>query len=285
MSERRLGIDLRGSTFFVVTTQTESGRTVVESLNRSTAPPGTDLESADNTSITLAVPDRRVLAKTIRLQIDDPTPEPDRLRFELAQSLLEEDENFHLDFVATGRAGYHIGLAFRREHLAEIAHRHGLGAAFTDGRLSFQSRAVALGRGYLTFGIGGDSDLVTLVDPDEDSASICFVSRRHIVGVASLALAGHDLDTESGRKRFAVDLKTVLNYRQATLLDAGISVPPAGLILCGDVANDALQQTLQAYFPAGVTRPRLHEGFFRAVNDTAREALPLYLTALGLTVN
>jgi len=285
MSDRRIGVDLRGTDFLVVAARTESGRTVVESLNRSTAPPGNDLELAGHTGVTLAVPDSRVLAKTIRLQIDDPTSEQDRLRFELAQSLLEGEDSFHFDFVATGRAGYHLGLAFRREHLAEIAHNHGFGTAFREGRLSFQSRAVALGRGYLTFGIGGDGDLVTLVDLDDDSASICFVYKRHIVGVASLALAGHDLAAENGRQRFAIDLKTVLNYRQATLLNTGISVPPAGLILCGDLVDDALQRTLHAYFPAGVTRPRLHEGFFSAVDNTAREALPLYLTALGLTVN
>jgi hypothetical protein len=285
MSSRHLGIDLRGSDFLVVTTRTESGRTVIESLSRSTTPPGNGLELTGDTQVTLSVPDSRVLAKTIRLETADPVPVQDRLRFELAQSLLEEEENFHFDFVATGQSGYHLGLVFRREHLAEIARRHGLETALAEGRLSFQSRAVALGRGYLAFGVGGEGELVALVDLADESASICFIYKRHIVGVASMAPAGHDLTSESGRKRLAVDLKTVLNYRQATLLNAGISVPPAGLVLCGELADDGLMQTLQPYFPSSVTQPRLHEGFFGALDYAAREALTRHISVLGLTVN
>jgi len=285
MSNRRIGIDQRGDSLLIATTVDESGRTTVLRLDRLHPSELNGGALVPEDSIALAVPDSQVMVKMVRVNPAGSISQSDRIRFELLQSVLESEDTFNFDSAPAGSADRRLGLIFRRQHISELTDRLGLRAALRENRLSFQSRAVALGKGYLTFGLEQNDPLIVLVDLAGDAASICFIYERKVADVASLSLSGHDLSGEPGLRRFAVDLKTIINYKQSMLLDAGISVPPARVLLSGEFLSDTVRDAVQSHFSVEVAGTRLNEGFFGALDSATRDSLPLYAAALGLTVN
>jgi hypothetical protein len=285
MSVRRTGLDQRGDKYFIATTSSESGRLVVERLEETTSACDAAQSLPEGDCLRLAVSDLRTLVKTIRMSDTDTVNLRERLQFELIQSLLDDAEAFCFDYVATGVPERHLGLVWRKKHLEELTQQLGLTWPSNNGHISFQVRSIALGRGYLAVCNGHDDNLTVLVDLAGESASLCYLYNRHIVDIASIPLSRHDLTTASGRRRLGVDLRTLMNYRLSMLLDAGVSVPLSGLLLTGESVNEVLLAAVQESFPVEVSVPKPHEGFFGALDDDARRALPLCLTALGLTVN
>jgi len=284
MSERHTGIDLRGNRLFAASLRDESGRLIVDRLVSDFGTLDVQRELQVDGTVTLAVPDRLVMVKRIQLEASFSGSLEDRLHFELVQSLLESEDTFHFDYLPVEGENRYLAMIVRREHLAEIIERYHLEWLRTERRLSFRSRSVALGKGYLTFGASQDGDLTALADLAGETASICFIYHRRIVDIAALPFS-HELLSDAGRERFAVDLKTLVNYRLSRLFEAGVSVPLGRMLLSGDGIDDDLLRVTQAYFPAGVDRPRLLDGYFSAGVEAAHETLPLYLVALGLAVN
>jgi len=284
MSERRIGIDLRGDRLFAASVRDESGRLVVDRLEAGFGTLDEQRNLLEQGTVTLAVPDRLVMVKRIQLESSFSCSLDDRLHFELAQSLLESEDIFHFDYLPVEGENRYLGMIIRREHLAEMVERYHLESLHTEHRLSFRARAVALGKGYLTFGASQDGDLTALADLAGEAASICLIYHRRIVDIAALPF-GQELLSDAGRERFAVDLKTLVNYRLSRLFEVGVSVPLGGVLLSGDGVDDDLLRVTEAYFPAGVDRPRLLDGYFSAGVERARETLLRYLVALGLAVN
>ena len=285
MTNSNTGIDRRGDSITVATVGSESGRVTIERLQQLDAPPGSDPVRIDNGRVTLAVPGQKAIVKPVRLEVDDGLSTEDRLRFELAQSLLEGEDSFIFAHQYTGDDGRYLGMVFRREHTLQICESCGLDYESLGNRLSFQLRSIALGQGYLTFCRKEESELICLADLAGGAASICFIYGGNIVEVASLSIARDDLASQSGREQFAVNLKTIVNYKQAALMDAGICVPVSSLLFSGESVDDDFRRTVQVFFPAGVNQPRLHDGFLGDIADQTRPALPLLLVALGLAVN
>jgi len=283
MSDRRTGIDQRRGGLFAVSLRNDAGRVVVDRFEANLGSLDEQRDLVQDGTVGLVVPDHLVMVKRMQLEGSFAGSLPDRLHFELAQSLLENEDEFHFDYLAIDGENRYLGMIVRREHIAAIVDRHTLGSLQADHRLSFQVRAVALGKGYLAFCSSQDNDLTALVDLAGAAASVCFLYHRHIVDITALP-AGYDLSGESGRERFAVDMKTLVNYRLSRLFETGVSVPLGRLLLSGDTADDELLRKVQSYFPLGVDRPRMFEGYFSACGESTREALPLYLVALGLTV-
>jgi hypothetical protein len=284
MSDRRTGIDQRGSGLFAVSLRDEAGRVVVDRLEANLGSLDDRRDLVQDGAVGIAVPDHLVMVKRIQLEDSFAGSLPDRLHFELAQSLLESENEFHFDYLTVDGENRYLGMIVRRERIAEVVDRHNLGSLHADHKLSFQPRAVALGKGYLAFCSSQDNDLTALVDLAGTAASVCFIYHHRIVDIATLP-SGYDLSCGNGRERFAVELKTLVNYRLSRLFEMGVSVPLGRLLLSGDAADDELFLTAQNYFPLAVDRPRLLEGYFSGGAEPSRETLPLYLVALGLTVN
>ena len=175
-------------------------------------------------------------------------------------------------------------MILRRDRAAKVCESLGCDLQTDGDGLSFQLRSIGLGRGYLAFCQKEEAELVCLVDLARGVASICLVYGSDIVDVASLVTDTFDLANETGREQFAVDLKTVINYRQVTLSEIGISVPLSSLLLVGDQVDDDFRKIVQTYFPIGVRAPKVHDGFLAGVDLESTESLPLFLVALGLAV-
>ncbi len=285
MSERCTGLDLRGEKLLAASTRLESGRLIVERLETSSAIESPHLSLVGGDRIRLAVSDHHTMVKTIRLSETGSTNLNDRLQFELIQSLLEPAEMFQFDQASSGIPERYLGFIWRKEYLYELTTKLGLNEESTAEPVSYRARSIALGRGFLAVCDGRDDNLVVLVDLAGDGASLCYLYNRHVVDVAVMSLGGYDLNGDTGRRSFGVDLRTLMNYKLSTLLDSGISVPLAGLYLTGEQVDDAVIAAVQESFPVAVSIPKPREGFFGAFDDATHRALPLYLIAIGLTVN
>jgi hypothetical protein len=233
----------------------------------------------------LSVPDSEVMVKLLCIGDENSESATDRLEFELAQCLLEDEENFEFRFHPVDDRGTYLGLVFRREALENLSLERGLPEHKEDGCFDFQLRSLALGRGYLTFCKKEEGELICLVDLSDAAASICLVHQQNVVDLAHLPLAGRDLSSEREQQRLAVDLKTMLNFKLSVLRDRGISQPLAALILSGEHVDAEFRRVAQGYFPMGVRPPQVHPGFLDESLKGASVSTELFLVALGLTVN
>jgi hypothetical protein len=285
MNSATTGIDRRDQTILMATTEIDSGRIAITGLGRVSMATTDQSEWPESGRVRLAVPESDAVVKPIVIESGDAADSEERIRFEMLSSMLEDEDQFLIATQPTGDDGRHLGMILRRDRAAELCASFGGNHDTDRDRLSFQLRSVGLGVGYLTFCRKEEAELVCLVDLAGDVASICLVHGNHIVDVASLATAPFDLDTESGREQFAVDLKTVINFRQVALTEAGISVPLSSLLLVGGSVDDDFRRIIQTYFPVGVRTPRIHDGFLSEALSESAESLPLFLVALGLAVN
>lgn len=285
MNVPQTGLDKRRDTVFEARVTSESGRHDIERLRTWKVSQETPDLNSQPGRITLSVPDEMALVKSIRLEGNSPLSVDERVRFELVQSMLESEDNFVFGSIADGHQQRRLGMVFRREQLSEICDSCGVAYQTRSDQLDFQLRSIALGQGYLAFCHRDDGEMTCLTDLCDGTASICLVHGTHVVDVASIGLADYDLASSDGAERFAVDLKTLVNHRQTVLMNNGISVPLAKLLLSGEGVDDRLRKTVQTYFPVGVSSPRLRDILLGATDVSPSEDLCLFLVALGLAVN
>ncbi len=284
MNGRQIGIDRRGDSFLTAGVDYDAGRPRVTNLGRTKSVPDADSIRTEGTPLVMAIADDLAIVKAIYPGAGGFPSIDERLRFEMAQSLLEDESAFCYLFQNTGNERRYLGAALHQRLLTELGGKFGL-ADKSDLKSAFQLRSFALGRGYLTFCRRVAGDLVGLVDLADDLATVCLLSRDNVVDVMSLKLNPDQLASGNGRDRLAVDLKTVVNFHLAGLMDAGISVPLSGLVMSGETVDDALIDTVNRYFKLSITRPELNEGYLADGDLPDRADWPLYLVALGLTVN
>lgn len=281
----RTGLDLRSSAVYGATVNAGSGRFTIEWLIQPDDFGPEALELIAEGELTLSIPNRLAIVKSVAIEPTDlPTPE-DRIFFELAQSVLESEKSFLFLSQATGVDGRYLGTILRREHLPLICKAYDLNCERKADQPGFQLRSIALGKGYLAFCHQEEGELTCLVDLAGDDVSICFIQGGQIAEVGSLKNPGHDLTTPAGQEQLAIDLKTVVNFKQATLLDLGISIPLSSLLFFGEAVDDSFRKTVETYFPSGVSQPRFHDGLLKAGETIEPEAMPLFLVALGMAVN
>ena len=116
MSDRRTGIDQRGGGLFAVSLRDDDGRVVVDRLEANLGCLNEQLDLVQDSTVGLAIPDQLVMVKRMQLEGSFAGSLTDRLHFELAQSLLESEDEFHFDHLAvqfsiTLLNGFHKPLA------------------------------------------------------------------------------------------------------------------------------------------------------------------------------
>lgn len=280
----RVGIDRENGRLLVARVSDSSGRTLVEQLAavENGGLPGSGLLTGGR--IVSCVPDADVIVRPVYLPDITITDDDSPARFELAMSMLEPENNFAFKVIPTGLDFRYLGLIFRREHLAELDSSIGVG--HVDGYPSegYQSRAVALGNGYLSFCRRHAGELLCIVDLDKAGTSICFIFREHVVSVSHLPRYEGDLADDKSVRRLAVELKTVINFRLMSLASDGISVPMSVLILTGDGVDERVRKIFGELFPSGVVEPQINRALL-GENIAADITPEHYLVALGLAAN
>lgn len=240
-----------------------------------------DPDLCRETEIALTLPDHQVIVKYLALG-GQTADDHDRALFELSRSLTGSEQNYLLDSIPTGLDCLHLGLAVRRDMLAAtmmLPYKALLGANEPTFALP---RGLALAYGYLTFCVPASGNLVVLLDIATPAASIALIHNRNVVALANLPTDNLDLTVSADCERFAVELKTVVNFRLATLFGYGLTLPPAALVISDDHASDPLQSTLQTYFSMPILAPEINAGF---LGDHLRQdpaGIRRFLAPLGL---
>jgi hypothetical protein len=235
--------------------------------------------------VIFSVPDNEVVAKNVRLSQADIWDRDLLARFELSQSLLDDENEFCFATLSTGQPNRCLGLVTRRRNLEQLT--GSLLSSLNPAAWSpkYEMRAVALGKGYLNFCHPEQGELVCLADFGDNVASICFVSGGNIIGLAHLPPGQFDLNSERGLKKMAVEFKTVVNFRLPSLFEEGVTPPLSALIVSGDGSDPPVKSALEQHFQVPVTSPRIDRRFPGVDAAAVENPLEDYLVAMGLTVN
>ncbi len=272
------GIDYHSGLTYTAVVEDVSGRLIIKSLTCRGAEESADPQ-LECENLTLAVPDNQAVVKRLRLNGNHQSDFRTRLSFELAQSSLEDEQLFQFDFHAVEEQNRYLGLVYRRELLARLKQSCGV----DDLSVEYRLRSIALGRGYLAFCRQEEGDLLCLADLTSDGVSMCLVHRQRLIDVAFLPCVGQGIAATEEKGRLAIDLKTVVNFRLAALLDHGVSLPLSGLVFSGNGIDSQFCETLEKYFHVDVTPPRIHDGYLGSLAGTAPVEDPIrFLVALGL---
>ena len=277
------GIDLGEGGVHLAVVDNGAGRPRIELLRSGTlASVREGLAASDR--VRLAVRDSDAIVKRLRLPSGRAEEREDRLVFELTQALLDDGDDFRFLLQPTGDPERVIGAAVRKSLLPVLPEGSGL---LAEGVVTHRLRSVAVGQGYLGFCRRAEGTLMAVTEVGPRDAVVSLVAQDQIVDVAALRHRCDDLSVRDQQERLAIDIKTVVNFRLAALLDQGLSQPLAGMVLWGDGVDDACRETVQAYFPVGVSLPTVNAGYLAAevAAEIPAEALPGYLVALGLAVN
>jgi hypothetical protein len=283
MSMIRVGVDRRRDGFYLARLDLEQPGSAV-GLSRHEDLGKSGEEFSDSSRISVAVPDREVQVKALRLPVTAGAAINDVIRFELAESLLEDSAAFEFEAVPTADSDNQLGLIYRKETLDDLTSRYGLGEINRES-LTYQARALALGRGYAKFCERAAGEFLCVVDLAENAASVCFLVKDTVVDLSRIDPGDFDPASETARRQFAIDLKTIVNFRRALLMDRGITLPLSTLVLSGDGVDDDFRAKVRDYFPSGVEAPRLRASVLTGENVEAGLAPEAFLVALGLAAN
>lgn len=284
-----VGLDQRDGRCHLAGVEQQTGRAEIKALVSVESEQVASHQLLGGGCIVYAVPDELVMVKKISLGDITPDLADSAARFELAQSLLEDEREFYFDIISTGSGNQFLGTITRRQRANQLITAVLPGdpnhARVDKKRYPFtcRARAVALGKGYLAFCHRDAGELICLADFTEHLVSVCFVRHNNLVGLDRLKISGFDLSTDTGIGRMAVEFKTMVNFKLTSLFDNGVTVPLAALLINHDPGS-RVAEALSVYFPNIIGVPRINTGFFSdpSVADTTH--LPDYLVALGLTV-
>jgi hypothetical protein len=263
----------------------ESGRPRILELNSSAQLPGKQETLPHTDRIVLAVPDNDVLVKRLHIPKEAPGEIEDLVAFELSQSVIEDSKEFAFDYHPDTRQESYLGMIFRRDILLKHASLSGFDSSEKQTNLRYRMKGLAFGRAYQMFCRKEEGELVCLVNVSETMASLCFLYQQVICALAMLPLTNYRLDTTADQEQMAIDLKTMVNFQLAALMDDGISLPLSALVLSGELVSDELRHIIQKYFPVGVTTLSFHPGFFGNTFQDESVDLERFIIALGLTLN
>jgi hypothetical protein len=280
-----MGIDYRSGRYYMARVRRDAPERKVTALVTATASELKEHQTLEGEDIIFSVPDDKVVVKNLHLSQAGKWDTDLLARFELSQSLLDDENEFCVATLSTGQPNRRLGLVTRRRNLEELT--DSLFSTLNPAALSlkYEMRAVALAKGYLNFCHPEQGELVCLADFGDSVASICFVSGGNIIGLAHLPLSQFDLNSEPRLMKIAVEFKTVVNFRLPSLFKEGGTPPLSALIVSGHGSDSPVKSALEQHFQVEVTAPRIDKQFLGEDTVAVEDPLEDYLVAMGLTVN
>ncbi|TET93691.1 MAG: hypothetical protein E3J26_05910 [Candidatus Zixiibacteriota bacterium] len=288
-----MGIDYRSGRYYTARVRQEASERKVTALVTATESELKEHQALEGEDIIFSVPDNEVVVKNLRLSQADKWNTDLLARFELSQSLLDDENEFCFATLSIGQPNRCLGLVTRRRNLEQLT--GSLLSSLNPAALlpKYEMRAIALGKGYLNFCHPEQGELVCLADFGDNVASICFMSGGNIIGLAHLPRGQFDLsgpaltglNSEPGLKKMAVEFKTVVNFELPSLFKEGVAPPLSALIVSGDGSDSPVKSALGQHFQVPVTAPRIDKRFLQKEPAVVEGTLEDYLVAMGLTVN
>ncbi|MBK7142203.1 MAG: hypothetical protein IPH75_09000 [bacterium] len=272
-----LGIDLRGPTICTASVGETNGRRTILWLAQ--APVSERMQYPDKVTLALAIPDDSVMVKYYQMPTVAGSDVELRLQFEMEQSLLDDADQFRFDTIRTSLPDRYLGLICRKSGLAALQQRLAISEEAPSISLA---RGVALARGFRAFCKVPGGELIGLVDITPDSLSLCLLYRAEIIALGHLKLEGYEPADEMSVKRLAMEIKTLVSFKLASVAEMGLSIPMSSLSLSGDFSDQLLEQ-IERYFPTGVHRVEVNRAALGPGLEMSNRP-ELFLPALGMTV-
>ena len=229
----------------------------------------------------VAVPDTEYLVKRFEIVGGRSGDVASRMQFELAQTMPEPPGRFQFDYFPSHRPNLYHGIIYRRAILSELGQRifpHSDRSALES---AYCARAIALGKGYLTFCTSGGGDLVCVADFCTDLVSLCLLYKGQIVATGHVVITPPDFVEELALRRLAMNLKTIVNFKLLAAAAYGVTVPITAFYVSGERIPLQLHTMLEQLFPVGVSRSESKV----SCETLGGIDLTRYLVPLGLTVN
>jgi len=292
-NQTTMGIDYRSGRYYTARVRQDASERKVIALVTSTESELKEPQVLQSEDVIFSVPDNEVMVKNLHFSQADRWNTDLLARFELSQSLLDDEYEFCFATLSTGQPNRCLGLVTRRRNLEQLT--GSLLSSLNPAALlpKYEMRAIALGKGYLNFCHPEQGELVCLADFGDNVASICFMSGGNIIGLAHLPLSRFDrsgpaltgLNSEPGLMKMAVEFKTVVNFRLPSLFKERVAPPLSALIVSGDGSDSPVKSALEQHFQIPVTAPRIDKRFLQKEPAAVEGTLKDYLVAMGLTVN
>jgi hypothetical protein len=279
----RIGVDVRDGLVYTARVEHHPGRQEVLELACLEYGQVGDSRLLQEGEVLVSVPDELVLVKKVSVGAGNDFDT--EARFELAQTLPEDEDQYFFDILGTGRDGRFLGLAVRRDRLDDYTSGLPGVSAGTNGPTGCIMRAAALAAGYVGFCRKSGGDLVCLADFVESAVSLAFLYQNATMDLCHLPLRKSDPNSSTGGEKLAIELKTLVNFKTASLFSEGITTPLSAMIVSGDGITDEVTNTLKKFFAIDIDRPAVNTGFFSSQADLASVPLEKYLVALGLAAN
>ncbi|MEA3296417.1 MAG: hypothetical protein U9R56_00960, partial [candidate division Zixibacteria bacterium] len=146
-----IGIDYRDDLYYVARIQHHAGRSEVKVLARFERMHVRGHQLLEEGSFVFSVPDDKVIARNINIANCRGFDSDLLARFELAQSLIDDEREFCFDVIPTNRQGRFLGLTVRRSILGELSEPFYNGSTDSPIQAAYKIRSAALGRGYIDF--------------------------------------------------------------------------------------------------------------------------------------
>lgn len=276
---QKLGIDFCGHTRRIAQVDDSSGVVAVTGLHRTSAEAPIAELSQISLPVTIAIPDDQAIVRMVQTADVDSAMAESAARFEAATALVSRDSAVRTTverIVLPGFPGRWLTSSVHESVLEQLTHR----ALADDSRpntISFITRSVALGRGYLRVCETSESPNAVVIHAGEDSTAICFVCHGRIVGTAQLRA-----DPGNGEcARWISELQMVVNYRLGS--DLALFYGDAGplQVMAAEVETVNRMNALSSVIFAPVTI----KSHLAAGSDGATPLTPEWLIPIGAAFN
>lgn len=277
-----VGIDIGPERCFVARVEDQTGRPQVKALARFDRQLLRSHQLLANCRHVFSISDDLALVKRLPVSPVEGYETEDLARFEMAQCMIEPEDAFHFQVAGGDDSGVVLGYSVHRDHCEQLRDL----VSVDDGpqtSADFAPRAVALARGYRTYCRPHGGELEILMDLGRTVASIAIIHRGDLADTAFLRMEGFDLGCDPDRGRLSQELRTIVNFRLASLARDGISIPPSIVLVSGENSRQEVYDVMRCVFTCPVETPQMSAAFFPNQIDLNRLPLELYIVALGLT--
>ncbi|RKX18662.1 MAG: hypothetical protein DRP35_08915 [Candidatus Zixiibacteriota bacterium] len=279
----KIGLDKRDKMIYAARVKTDKTRFEIKALIRLNSEFPLKHDLIEDGDLHFAIPDSQAMLKQIRISPESQYSTHEQAKFEMIQSVLEDESVFSFESEETSQANNIIGAIFRKERSDKLIASYNANNFDKNRIKKFRVRSLALGKGYLNFCHPETGELACIADFCKEVVSICLIYQKKILNVASIDLQKFDFLNENDIDKITMEFKTILNFKLSSIFDKGITVPLSSLMIIG--GNEQLVNKFSDYFKLKPFLPKINHGFFS--NPKKLEQIPLhnYLIALGLSVD
>lgn len=276
----QIGIDCRDNLYYAARVNYSGGRPDVKALLRLDKDNLKNHQLLKGDNIIFSVDDDSVIFKKIRIDKND-SKLSQKINFELSQSMLDDESNFLFDYIESYNSNKFMGMIVNRSGIEKLISDLSLS---DNEKIGFLARSVGLAKGYITFCRQTGGELIALLDFNSPLVSIAFLYKNKIIDLAHVKMGNPNIKNELGLNKLAVEIKTLLNFKQAAISNEGINLPLSAIVVSGYDFEDQLFLKFKEYFNLPLSYPEINPAYFDHSQDTKQIPLEKYLVALGLAV-